>query len=118
MTPALRRALTWLGLLAIGALAFAIRSRSFGFVFSGAGEVILRSDDSQYHARRALFSLVNFPAVLTRDAYLDFPDGAHVPWPPLWDLALAAVARIQARVLGTDVAVVALALLGAALAAD
>jgi len=92
--PALRRALTWLGLLAIGALAFAIRSRAFGFVFTGAGEVILRSDDSQYHARRALFSLVNFPAVLTRDAYLDFPDGAHVPWPPLWDFALAAVARL------------------------
>jgi dolichyl-diphosphooligosaccharide--protein glycosyltransferase len=91
---ALRRTWTWLALLAIGALAFAIRSRAFGFVFTSAGEVILRSDDSQYHARRALFSLMNFPAVLTRDSYLDFPEGARVPWPPLWDFSLAAVARL------------------------
>jgi dolichyl-diphosphooligosaccharide--protein glycosyltransferase len=111
---ALRRALTWLALLAIGALALAIRSRSFGFVFTGAGEVILRSDDSQYHARRALFSLVNFPAVLTRDPYLNFPDGARVPWPPLWDFTLAAVARLTGggadgleRVLAWAAAVVA-----------
>jgi dolichyl-diphosphooligosaccharide--protein glycosyltransferase len=89
------RALTWLALLAIALLAFAIRSRAFGFVFTGAGEVILRSDDSQYHARRALFSMLNFPAVLTRDAYLDFPEGARVPWPPLWDFALAAVGRLM-----------------------
>ena len=40
---ALRRALTWLGLLAIGALAFAIRSRFFGFVFTDAGEVMERT---------------------------------------------------------------------------
>jgi asparagine N-glycosylation enzyme membrane subunit Stt3 len=89
-----RRALTGLALLALSALAFAIRSRFFGFVFTSAGDVILRSDDSQYHARRALYSLLNFPAVLTRDSYLNFPDGAHVPWPPLWDFTLAAVGRL------------------------
>lgn len=63
-----------------------------GDVFTG-GDVWLAMWDGSYHARRALYSFVNFPAVLFHDPYLAFPRGSAVPMPPLPDWALAAVAR-------------------------
>ena len=91
---------TWrvrLGLLAVLALAFGLRSLTFPGVFVGEGEAILRMDDSQYHARRALYTFARFPRVLDRDTYLNFPQGANVPWPPLYDFTLGAVARLFGR---------------------
>lgn len=75
-------------------LAFAVRSLGVEQVFVGGDDVVLWLDDSQYHARRALFTLANFPRTLSWDAYLNYPAGAWVPWPPLYDLALASVARV------------------------
>jgi dolichyl-diphosphooligosaccharide--protein glycosyltransferase len=62
-------------------------------VFLGDGEVLIEIRDASIHARRALFSFVNFPAILNWDPYLAYPTGAPVPMPPLYDWTLAAVAR-------------------------
>jgi asparagine N-glycosylation enzyme membrane subunit Stt3 len=60
------------------------------------GETVLRMDDSQYHARRAEYTFVHFPEVLRADPYLNYPAGADVPWPPLYDLALGSIAWLFA----------------------
>ncbi|MEN8184313.1 MAG: hypothetical protein ABFS46_17440 [Myxococcota bacterium] len=75
-------------------LAFAVRSLPVASAFPGDGSVILEIADGSYHARRALFTFVNFPSILFFDPYLNHPDGSPVPWPPLYDLALATVARL------------------------
>jgi dolichyl-diphosphooligosaccharide--protein glycosyltransferase len=65
-------------------------------VFVG-DDTILRMDDSQYHARRAEYTFVHFPQVLHWDPYLNYPDGADVPWPPLYDFILGAASRLFAE---------------------
>jgi len=75
-------------------LAVAARALRFPLVFVGDGGVVLRLDESQYHARRALYTFENFPRVLDHDPYINFPQGADVPWPPLHDFALGAAARL------------------------
>lgn len=75
-------------------LAAAVRSLGVELVFPGDGTVVFALGDAFYHARRALFSFDHFPHVLLRDPYLGFPQGAFVPWPPLYDLALGGVARL------------------------
>jgi len=82
-----------MALVGIAALAAALRAIGLEQTFPGGGEVVLAFDDAQYHARRAWYSFLHFPSVLRFDAYLNFPKGAAVPWPPLYDLALAAAAR-------------------------
>jgi len=77
--------------------ALAVRSLGFPRVFPGAGLVLLDLSDSSYHARRALYSFVNFPSVLWFDAYIAYPDGAPVPMPPLYDWLLGGVARLFGR---------------------
>jgi hypothetical protein len=83
-----------MALIGIAALAAALRAIGLEQTFPGGGEVVLAFDDAQYHARRAWYSFLHFPDVLRFDAYLDFPKGAAVPWPPLYDLALAGAARV------------------------
>ena len=84
-----------LGLLVL--LALCLRLAGFGDVFTGEGEVLLRYDDASYHARRAYYTFKRFPRVLLRDPLLAHPDGAPVPWPPLYDWALGAAARAAGR---------------------
>ncbi len=88
----LRHVGVWVALALLVLLAFAVRARPIVYFTDASGEPILRADDAQYHARRARYSLENFPAVLTHDSHLAHPTGAHVPWPPLWDFSLAAAA--------------------------
>jgi dolichyl-diphosphooligosaccharide--protein glycosyltransferase len=94
-----KRGAAW-GLAAACVLAVAIRSLGWGSVFID-GDVLMFAWDGSYHARRALYSFVEFPRILFSDPYLRFPDGAPVPMPPLYDWLLAAVARG----FGSDVAV-------------
>ena len=86
---------TSLVLVALGALVVAVRSVGFEQVlpadFDGA---LLAIDDAQYHARRAAYTYENFPAVLSFDPYLNYPRGAWVPWPPLYDFSLGASGRV------------------------
>ncbi|MCP3983486.1 MAG: hypothetical protein GY723_03810 [bacterium] len=81
-------------LLLAFALSLGIRSLQFDLAFSDDGAVRLAPHDASYHARRALYSFVNFPSVLIFDPYIAYPDGAPVPIPPLYDWLLAGVARI------------------------
>ena len=50
--------------------------------------------DAQYHLRRALYTFTQFPGVLLFDPYINFPGGAPVPWPPLFDFLLGGAARL------------------------
>jgi dolichyl-diphosphooligosaccharide--protein glycosyltransferase len=83
-------------LAAAVAAAFALRALGLELVFVGGGRVVFLGWDSYYHARRALWSFLHFPAVLQFDRYLNFPDGAVVPWPPLYTLLLAGLGRLLA----------------------
>ena len=87
-------------LLAACGVGLLLRSLEFHTVFPENGDVLLGLDDAQFHARRALFSFVNFPAVLDFDWYLAFPDGAPAPVPPFFDWATAGVALYLGGVLG------------------
>lgn len=56
--------------------------------------------DSQYHARRVARALEAGGAVAQRDPLLAWPvhaaeGGAPIPWPPYYDAALAALARLR-----------------------
>jgi dolichyl-diphosphooligosaccharide--protein glycosyltransferase len=62
-------------------------------VLAPDGGVYFEASDGAYHARRALYSFARFPAVLSFDPYIAFPDGAPVPMPPLYDWLLGGLAR-------------------------
>lgn len=89
--------------IAVGAgiLAFGVRTLTVAQVFQ-AGVPILPPYDDLYHWKRIAFSAANFPAVLEFD-----PDrglrGAFTPWPPLYDLAAAAIARLAGATGAIDV---------------
>ena len=89
-----RRGWIIVGLLVAFALALGIRALRFEGAFPEEGIVRFALHDASYHARRALYSFVNFPAVLSFDPYIAYPDGAPVPIPPLYDWLLAGVARL------------------------
>jgi dolichyl-diphosphooligosaccharide--protein glycosyltransferase len=80
------------GLAGVCVLAFLLRALSFEGVFAD-GSVLFAAGDSYAHARLALYSFTHLPSVLTFDPYLNYPDGAAVPVPPLQDLLVALVAR-------------------------
>ncbi|MBW2493325.1 MAG: hypothetical protein JRE43_01130, partial [Deltaproteobacteria bacterium] len=63
-------------------------------VLASDGWILLGIDDSYFHARRALYTFENFPAILEFDRYLAYPHGAAQPTPPLHDWLIAAVARL------------------------
>lgn len=81
-----------IGLAAAAAVALGIRAIGFQGVFVG-DEVLLAIGDGHYHARLALYSLANFPAVLTFDPYINHPDGAAIPSIPVLAWLAAALAR-------------------------
>jgi hypothetical protein len=76
----------------LAAAAFALRAVYLREAFAADGGVVFTDPDALYHARRALFSVESFPSALLFDPYLNHPDGAPVPWPPLYDWLLAAKA--------------------------
>ncbi len=84
-----------LGLLALCAIVLLVRSLGFEWVFLG-DEVIFPPADQQYHVRRALYTFINFPDILLVDPYINYPGGASIPWPPLFDFALGGVAHLLA----------------------
>jgi dolichyl-diphosphooligosaccharide--protein glycosyltransferase len=89
-----RRVWIWAGVLGVCALGVLLRSFHYREVFSDSSMVLLGVDDAFFHARRALYSFVNFPAILHFDPYMAYPDGASAPAPPLFDWVTAAVARL------------------------
>ncbi len=84
-----------LGLVCVFLFALAVRGLGFEQVIS-EDMVLFAPSDAMYHLRRSFYSFVNFPAPLLWDPLLNYPDGAPVPWPPLFDLVLGGVARLFA----------------------
>jgi hypothetical protein len=80
-------------LLGVAVAAMVVRCLGFEWVFVG-DEVFFPPGDAQYHLRRSLYTFVNWPSVLLWDAYINYPDGAAVAWPPLFDFALGTVGRL------------------------
>jgi asparagine N-glycosylation enzyme membrane subunit Stt3 len=70
-----------------------LRLLPFHQVFTG-GNIIFLDGDSYYHMRRILLITQNFPHISFYDYYMNFPDGAMSPWPPLYDVFVAAIAYL------------------------
>lgn len=77
--------LAGLGLALLGVLT---RSLQWRHVFGG-DQTILIGVDSWYHLHRARLLFEAFPDSPRTDAYLSFPTGAPIPWPPGFDALLA-----------------------------
>ncbi len=81
-------------LLAVVTLAILIRLVPWGMTFTSEG-VRFRSDtDPYYHALRAQRTLAHWPRPPWVDGQMNYPYGAEIPWPPLFDFVIAAAARI------------------------
>ena len=89
-------ATSWILVGLVGAMlvAWGIRASLASMIFLADGSVLLGMDDSAYHSRRALYSFVNFPAVLLYDPYMAYPGGSLIQFPPLYDWWLGGVARL------------------------
>ena len=84
-------------------LAVAIAGRT---VAMENGRAVIRDPDACYHLRRAALIADRFPDLALFDSYLNHPRGAHVIWPPLYDLVLAGALRMfPAEAPGTSAAV-------------
>lgn len=75
--------------LSIALVGVVVRCLPWRYVFSGAG-VVMADPDSYYHLWRAQILVDSFPAAPAFDAFISFPFGAPVPWPPGFGLLLAA----------------------------
>ncbi len=95
---------TALALAAIGLFVFALRSIGIEQVFPAGAPAVLTIGDGAYHARLASWSFANFPRFLSFDSYLAGPLGGVNPWPPLFDLVVAAIARtLSSRVESVEI---------------
>lgn len=92
-----RRRLVGVLLLVVFFLALGVRALGFEWVFVDGHTVVFAPGDAQYHVRRALYAWTNFPHVLFFDPYINYPGGAAISWPPLFDFVLAALGRVFAR---------------------
>lgn len=80
--------------IACAALAAGVRvAPRWGRVVAG-GEVRVADPDACYHLRRAGRIGRDFPGLAIFDPFVNYPDGARVIWPPLYDAALAAAIAI------------------------
>lgn len=83
-------------LVALALVLLAAGARLFrgGEPFQLAQGVRVSDPDATYHLRRAERMRDGFPTLAIFDPFLNAPRGAVVPWPPLWDLGLAAALRV------------------------
>ena len=85
-------------LLAACLFALLLRVGTAPEVFGGdpvmRSRVALDGTDGYYHLRRAWLILADWPHVPQRDAFLGPPAGGLVQWGPLFDLVLAALAKV------------------------
>jgi len=82
------------GLIALGVFVTALSLRtSNAMVAFREGVPFLTDPDDVYHAKRILYSVAHFPAVLNFDSQRNL-GGAYCPWPPLWDLSAAAMLKL------------------------
>ena len=77
-------------------LAVAVRALSWPRVLV-EDRIFPFGSDAYYHLRRIVYSVVNFPAMLEFDPYINFPVGAKPIWTPFLDLIVSALIRPWAR---------------------
>jgi dolichyl-diphosphooligosaccharide--protein glycosyltransferase len=97
----MRRGRTALWALLIFGLGLATRAIWWPRIFTPQGLMPPHGADSYYHLRRIVYTALRYPEVLERDAYVGYPAGGEIVWPPGFDLGVAIVARGLA---GEDVA--------------
>lgn len=75
--------------------AFVLRVVPFAGRVLGPQWVLPAGDaDLYYHVRRIDLATRAWPSVPDFDAWMNFPDGGFAPWPPLFDLVVATLARV------------------------
>ena len=84
---------TVVALVATCAAGFLLRTTNAATVLLG-DRVVLAENDPQYHLRRVLKILADYPHVPSFDPWIDHPHGAPVVFAPLFDLALATLALL------------------------
>src|SRR5512135_1790842 len=83
----------WIGMGLVLLVGTAARLVPWRMTFTPTG-VLFRSDtDPYYHVLRAQRILCHWPRVPWTDANMNFPYGAEIPWPPLFDFLIAALAK-------------------------
>lgn len=83
------RILPWAALVLAAA---ALRLLTWEQVFTPDGVRFLFDSDTHYHVLRAERALHDFPRVATFDPWMNYPRGADIIWPPLFDFLIAAPA--------------------------
>lgn len=86
----------WPGLALALALALGLRALGWEWVLVDADTVVWAPGDAQYHFRRALYGWMRFPDVLFFDPYINYPGGAAISWPPLFDFGVSTFGRLLA----------------------
>lgn len=84
---------TWVALAAVSFAALVVRLLNWRTVFSH-GSVRFLEPDAFYHMRRIVYAAQHRLALPDFDPYLNFPDGLHCIWVPLFDQVAAAVALV------------------------
>jgi asparagine N-glycosylation enzyme membrane subunit Stt3 len=75
-------------------VGLAVRLLPYGLTFTDSG-VRFRSDtDPYYHALRAQRIVADWPYVPWSDSRMNFPYGARIPWPPLFDVVIAGLSHL------------------------
>jgi dolichyl-diphosphooligosaccharide--protein glycosyltransferase len=74
-------------------VALLVRLASWQQVFTADGLRFL-DNDSYYHAFRVRAALTTFPHIAGFDGGMDYPLGAQIIWPPLFDFVGAALCRL------------------------
>jgi len=75
--------------LVVALLAVALRMRNLAAIFL-SGFPVLFGTDPWYHLRRIELALSGGFGIPQFDAYVNFPDGALIDWPPGFDVLMAA----------------------------
>jgi len=93
-TGGVRRGATIALALGIVALALGVRVAPRWENVVAEGDVRIADPDACYHLRRAERIGRSFPDLAIFDRFVNFPAGAHVIWPPLYDTALAGAVAL------------------------
>jgi asparagine N-glycosylation enzyme membrane subunit Stt3 len=78
------------------AVALSARLAGWGDVFRDGRTHLSGDSDPHYHVLRAERWLAGAPGAPWRDPGFDWPRGADVPWPPLFDGIVATAGRLRA----------------------
>ncbi|MFC1462615.1 STT3 domain-containing protein [Verrucomicrobiota bacterium] len=91
--PRLRKALIACSLVLTTIGAFVIRILNHPQIF-GPKHVRFVASDALYHMRRVYIAIGNGLRIPEYDPFMNFPEGFHCNWPPLFDQCIAGIALL------------------------